>query len=51
MVNPAKPGRSTVVRLDQDVATKEIEDHLANLEIAESDFLAWHERLVALFRN
>lgn len=44
-------GRSTVVRLDQDVTETEIESHLYNLEIEEADFLKWHERFTALLKN
>lgn len=51
VVNPANPGRSTVVRLDMDATHEEIEVHLFNLGVEESEFLGWHERFVALFRN
>ena len=51
VINPAKPGRSTVVRLDMDATDKEIRDHLFNLGVEDSVFLEWHEKFVAVFRN
>ena len=51
VTHPGKPGKSTTVRLDQDITEKEIERHLFNLGIQEEDFLRWHERYMAPFRN
>ena len=51
VTNPAKPGRSTVVRLDLDATHQEIGDHLFNLGVRESEFLEWHERFTASLRN
>ena len=51
VVNPAQPGRSTVVRLDLQATHEEIAVHLFNLGLEESEFLAWHERFVALIRS
>lgn len=49
--NPSRPGRITVVRLDQDVTGDEIETHLLNLDLPASQFLAWHTRYMALIRE
>lgn len=51
VTNPLMSGRSTVVRLDQEVTEIEIEAHLYNLAIEEADFLEWHERFTALLKN
>lgn len=47
----ADPGGATIVRLHQTVTEQELAEHLSNPGIAEADFLAWHERFVALIRR